>query len=361
MERIPIGQMRYPATLYWRNDVLLLRRPCLADLYIERIKSIGKDVSGPENRLQQRPDHVTTGNSHFVILSTFSSFTLARSELGRLSAEFPFESFAIYPPYRGNKEWAILFAAYVDKSRALGAFALAEALRMTSSPRYWPLPDVGWSDTAWQPAITFHASSQITSDSTAVKVLGCYRTSAAGGEHVTIQSMFDCAAVWVTPRALLRCALGTQCPVLPNTVEGRTNLDALLRDENITRDSELVLRPADLPPQPDAAQIKRCRDLSASEAAFMSCVVPTVPGSKYERVRSCFDKPDEVGQQLACLSDQVPDLRFNTPIGCVAGGTPSPNHLLECSTDENLKQQAEKALTVRIGGHHRRKRACLRD
>jgi hypothetical protein len=325
------------------DEQLLTRRPCLVDLYVERIKSVGTEFAGrAENRLLHRPNQVTTANSHFVVLSTFPSFPLARSELGRLTAEFPFESFAIYPPYRDDKQWKVVFAAYMNQSDALAALALAEGLRITSSPKYWSLPNPAASDPTWQPAITFYASSQITRDSTASKVLGCYQASAAGGKRVTIQTMFDCAAVWVTPRALLRCALGAQCPVLRDTIEGRANLDALLKDEGLTRDGALELRATDIPPQPDAAQIRRCRESSASEAEFKECVVPTVPGSKYERVRSCFDKPDE-GQRLSCLSDQVPDAKFKSLIGCVAGGMPSPDSLLNCSIDQSLKQQADNA------------------
>jgi len=320
------------------NETLLQKRPCLVELYIERIKFVGQNASIPESRLH---DRYSAANSHFVVLSAFSSFALARSELGRLSAEFPFQSFAIYPPYRGDKEWKVVFAAHVEKGRAQAILTLAQGLRMAVSPYLWSVSEQIASEPPWQPAVTFHASSQITHDSIASKVLGCYRSAAAGGKQVTIQAMFDCAAVWVTPRALLRCALGAQCPVLPDTVAGRANLDAVLKDEKLTRDSNLVLRATDIPPQPAAAQIKKCRETTASEAAFMACVVPTVPGSKYERVRSCFDKSDE-GQRLSCLSEQVPDPKFKSLMGCVGGGLPTPEQLLNCSVDSNLKQQADK-------------------
>src|SRR5262249_4218197 len=53
-------------------------------------------------------------------------------------------------------------------------------------------------------------------------------------------------------------------------------------------------------------------------------------------------KADE-GQRLSCFADQVNHPPFKSLIGCVAGGQPTPDNLLNCSIDKGLKEQTEQA------------------
>jgi hypothetical protein len=51
------------------------------------------------------------------------------------------------------------------------------------------------------------------------KVLACYKAG-----NTTIQKLYDCAGVWVTPYALMNCTLGIECSFLQDTVDGRATV-----------------------------------------------------------------------------------------------------------------------------------------
>jgi hypothetical protein len=173
------------------------------------------------------------------------------------------------------------------------------------------------------------------------RVIRCYNAATARGKTVTIEEMFACSGVWVTPRGLLRCALETHCPVLPDTVEGRATLDATLQAERLTRRSVLMLRPRDLPPMPNATTIGRCRKDSKTEEAFQNCVMSTITGAKYANLRSCFSGSTE-GERVACFAKQVNDLRFAALLSCMGGEPPSPDKLVQCSEKPEIKSQLQK-------------------
>jgi hypothetical protein len=80
-------------------------------------------------------------------------------------------------------------------------------------------------------AASFAAQAQpVASDAEkAPTILACYKAG-----QTTIQEIRNCAGVWVTPKALLLCALQPTaegqadhiaCPFLPDTAQGRTILD----------------------------------------------------------------------------------------------------------------------------------------
>jgi hypothetical protein len=64
-----------------------------------------------------------------------------------------------------------------------------------------------------------------TLDIRAKKVINCFSklSSNDSPELPTISNVYECSGYWVTPRALMLCALGNGaiCPVLPDTIEGR--------------------------------------------------------------------------------------------------------------------------------------------
>jgi hypothetical protein len=172
------------------------------------------------------------------------------------------------------------------------------------------------------------------------KVLACYN-ELARGKPTTIQKVYDCSGVWVTPRALLLCALEVSCPALPDTIEGRTTLDANLTAENLNRDSNLTLRPSDLPPMPDAATIARCKKESTTEADFEKCLTPTIAPAKYGILRDCFGKATDA-ERVACFTKQVNDQKLTALVGCLGAGHPSAEQLLECNPSGNLTAQNDK-------------------
>ncbi|WP_439397230.1 hypothetical protein ACRQ5Q_09055 [Bradyrhizobium sp. PMVTL-01] len=176
-------------------------------------------------------------------------------------------------------------------------------------------------------------------DPTAQKIIGCYVNETTPTKIPTIQQIYDCSGVWVTPRVLLSCALEAHCSWLPDTREGRNTLDAMLQTESLTRESPLSLPtdPLHLPPLPSKDKIDQCRAQAGSKEAFESCVNTSV-GQRFEKVRACFTRATE-GERLACFAEFSQDNSFKVMVGCMAGGKPTPEKLATCITP---KQEMSK-------------------
>ncbi|WP_315795703.1 hypothetical protein [Bradyrhizobium sp. SZCCHNRI3043] len=173
------------------------------------------------------------------------------------------------------------------------------------------------------------------------KVISCYNELAKGGAQVSIQKMRDCANVWVTPRILLRCALETDCAVYPDTIEGRTSLDVALKAENLNRASQLVLRPSDIPPIPDAKKINDCKKSSKTEDDFLRCVATTFPSPALSGLRDCFEKPHEL-DRATCFAKTTNNPALVPVLACIGSDKPSPQKLLNCAANADVKAKAEK-------------------
>jgi hypothetical protein len=102
----------------WVNVPDALRvRPCVIDEYAAHIKKLANLSHPRKDRLQQRPTELSTKNIYFTLLVFRDTLGEAREEFGRLSADFPFEEFALYPPYDSSGRWTIVFSSYVDAKR----------------------------------------------------------------------------------------------------------------------------------------------------------------------------------------------------------------------------------------------------
>ena len=180
-------------------------------------------------------------------------------------------------------------------------------------------------------------------EATAKKIVSCFNAGAAGNKKMTIGDMRDCAGVWVSPRALVRCAVGASCSVLPDTFEGRAAFDAILHqyEPKLTRESTLSLNPGNLPPLPSAALINQCKQNGATGDAYLQCIGQSIDGGKYRAVVDCFAKPDEAAR-LACFADKVQIANFTVLMGCMSGGPPSVAKLTDCTLNPKIKEQAEK-------------------
>jgi uncharacterized protein YecT (DUF1311 family) len=55
----------------------------------------------------------------------------------------------------------------------------------------------------------------------AKKVIACYKAG-----NATVADMYACAGVWVTPRILTLCFLEADCPVIPDTINARSVVNA---------------------------------------------------------------------------------------------------------------------------------------
>jgi hypothetical protein len=75
----------------------------------------------------------------------------------------------------------------------------------------------------------------------AEKVMQCFKDGIRGDKKITIKQMQTCSGYWVTPRALLQCAMGARCSVFSDNLEGRVAFRATLQALNLAESTELGL------------------------------------------------------------------------------------------------------------------------
>jgi hypothetical protein len=199
------------------------------------------------------------------------------------------------------------------------------------------------------------ASAALSTADTPKTVLTCYNTG-----NTTIQQMRDCAGVWVTPRALMMCALQAHCPVLPDTAEGRADLDAALRMEGLSRASSLRLRAADLPRLPDPARLAACKKSTANEDAFTDCVLASLAQGRYDTLRACL-KIDNDAERAICLSREAPNPGLYLIVNCLGTQTATADRLVACLNRPEPALRAQKNLECvqRAGASGKARAECL--
>ncbi|WP_238189954.1 hypothetical protein [Methylobacterium frigidaeris] len=175
---------------------------------------------------------------------------------------------------------------------------------------------------------------------TAKNVVACFKAGTAGRKFMSFNDMRDCAGVWVSPRALVRCSIDSSCPVLPDTYEGRAAFDAVLQQygPGVTRDSTLHLDVENLPRLPTAASIKGCEDAERSGDG-LRCVSQSIDDGKYSAVVRCFAKPDEASR-LGCFAETVNNANFTALMGCMSGGPPTLDKLVSCTPNQKIASDA---------------------
>jgi hypothetical protein len=201
----------------------------------------------------------------------------------------------------------------------------------------------------------------------AQKVLACYRAS--GAKSPTIEELHNCSGVWVTPRALLMCAMqANHCPVFSDTLTDRASFYADLKAQNLTISSVLNLPTGknDLPPLPSKDQIESCRQQTKNKDAFVNCVLPKTIPSKFSKMLDCFaaSKNETAASKdrnrSDCVVKEVSNPTFTSLLDCVGKGRPTADKLLECGAVPQLQQNAEAARNcVKIAPTKDLARDCL--
>jgi putative peptidoglycan binding protein len=253
----------------------------------------------------------------------------------------------------------LLRAAHEEASRPLqDHIALQEALQtlgfLNSNTDGMYGPETRWAIIQWQRSKELPLTGLLDNaagdalapfaNRTTANVIGCYNdaTYSNAKKLITIQEMRNCAGVWVTPRALLLCVMGSTCPVLADTADGRAMLDATLTKESLKPSDQLVLRSKDLPmsgPQQFEA-LARCRQNAISEQAFVSCVVDASGPPAYKAMKGCFEDPSDRNRS-ACLASQVPDPTLTNALVCIGNDRPTAEKLLRFT--DTFQQDAAAA------------------
>lgn len=196
------------------------------------------------------------------------------------------------------------------------------------------------------------------SKATADRIIECYKAS---GGAITIQGMRDCAGVWVTPRALVLCVAETQCPVLPDTIDGNALLRTYLNQASLTKNSLLTIDAKLYPNFVDPAALANCRQNSVSPEALISCVLLPKVTSSYPDASRCIGEADD-RSMANCLIATIPDDSVKQVVPCLQTGNPSSHEILSCLDDNNLSGK-EQALEncVSAAGSFAESSKCITD
>jgi uncharacterized protein len=170
------------------------------------------------------------------------------------------------------------------------------------------------------------------------RIVDCFNTAKG---TITIQGMHDCAGVWVTRRALMLCVAQTQCPIVPDTDEGRGILTKYLSDAGLTRASSLSLDQSLFPNVVDPATLANCKSTSVSAGGLVSCVLVPSTMNKFSDVSTCLATSTD-DERAKCFVSRLSGTLTETIVSCVSSGNPSPNELLSCTGNDDLISQAEE-------------------
>jgi hypothetical protein len=188
------------------------------------------------------------------------------------------------------------------------------------------------------------------------KILACYRP--VNGQIPTIQQMHDCSGVWVTPNALLICAMQAQiCPVFSDTPIDRGTFFGEMQAQHLELTSPLAIPSQKdalkvaLPPMPTKDRIEACQKSDGKDAnKFRDCVLQTMLPSKFSGLLPCFQQKNDK-DRAACFAKQVNNEDFKKMMACFGDNLPTPDKILECSNSKlepQLKERREcvvKAVT----------------
>jgi len=178
------------------------------------------------------------------------------------------------------------------------------------------------------------------------RVVKCYKSQISGNQSTTIRRLFECSGYWVTPRALMACSMGAECPALPDTPSGKALLAAALSPDGKLSfdsliDSGISLKAQDLPRLPQTVDLDKCNITSnATSGAYQTCVTAAMMAVQAQQIE-CFSKITD-GEKLACFATKTGNKDYTGLVGCLAGGQPSPDKLTTCLTNHDAEQKVSQ-------------------
>jgi hypothetical protein len=188
------------------------------------------------------------------------------------------------------------------------------------------------------PSIEPRSSAQAAAAS---KVIACFKAGKS-----TVAEMYSCAGVWVTPRILTLCFLEADCPVIRDTFNARSIVDAALGGPG-RLDTKLSIDMKEVLSVPDRKTIEQCK--GAGPDAATTCVVSKMAPAALKPLVDCAAIKDDKAKAL-CLTKDAPK-EFSSLIECMSakgGGTPA---LRQCSGNvawDNV-QNTEKCIAAKSG------------
>ncbi len=179
-------------------------------------------------------------------------------------------------------------------------------------------------------------------------ILACFHAG-----QTAIGDLHACARAWVTPKALLLCALQNTaagqadhiaCPFISDNAEGQAVFDVLLVQQHLTRASNLSLDASNLPNLPDASAIEACNTTSATRQDFMACTQNAMSGRQIESLLSCIRNSRSDDARTLCLAESAPaEAGLAAAVKCLNGQSTTPAEFLACVAPDR-KTTVEKVM-----------------
>ncbi len=170
-------------------------------------------------------------------------------------------------------------------------------------------------------------------------ILACFHAG-----QTAVDDLHACARAWLTPEALLLCALQNTaagraghiaCPFIPDTADGRAVFDILLTQQHITRADKLSLDARNLPNLPAASAIDACNTPGATQQDFMACAENAMRRSEIEKLSGCIRDSQSDNDRALCLAESVPpEASLVSAVKCLDGKGRTPAKFAACLTPD---------------------------
>jgi hypothetical protein len=188
----------------------------------------------------------------------------------------------------------------------------------------------------WAFSFAAYAQPAPQSDSDkAPTILACFNAG-----QTAIRDLHACAQAWLTPKALLLCALQNAeagkagpiaCPFLPDTPGGRAILDALLAQQHLTRDSNLSLDSRNFPGLPSAVVVDACNKTASTPQDFLACIQSSTSEAKTLALLQCIETSEsDTGRALCLAKSATGDPALSAAVKCLAVQGAAPDQFISC-------------------------------
>jgi hypothetical protein len=202
----------------------------------------------------------------------------------------------------------------------------------------------------WSASFAAQAQPAPASDADkAPTILACFNAG-----QTAIRDLRACAQAWLTPKALLLCALqntdagkagSIACPFLPDTANGRAILDALLAQQHLTRDSNLSLDTRNFPGLPSTAVVDACNKTAATQADFLACIQTSMRHDQSQALLQCIKTSESDSGRALCLARSAAAYaELPAAVKCFGAQGAAPDRFISCLGNSNQAAAAKTAM-----------------
>lgn len=227
--------------------------------------------------------------------------------------------------------FAVAIASYVSDSDVAKAEEIARLINIPEDQiRVRSIPQASTISRMDLPESVQTISSVVTH---------CYQSG-----KVTVDTLHKCSGYWLTPSALSRCILDSDCRVLDDSVlSDADRINTFLVKQGLQLDTNLELKIADVPIPLDAAtlvsNIQECRNASGSnERDFVECMSKT---DLSNAALKCLDEYTTASVFTACIAEASNQPELAKVASCVTDEVSDPGKFAVCVAGDQGQRVSE--------------------